>query len=59
MTGFYDVVHRRRAIRGEFTGAPVPTEVLHRILGAAHAAPSAPLTGATTPTARQRPDRGW
>jgi hypothetical protein len=26
VTGFYDVVHRRRDVRGEFTGAPVPTE---------------------------------
>jgi 5,6-dimethylbenzimidazole synthase len=42
--GFYDVVHRRRDVRGEFTGAPVPDEVLHRILSAAHAAPSVGLT---------------
>ncbi|MGH3752312.1 MAG: 5,6-dimethylbenzimidazole synthase [Pseudonocardiaceae bacterium] len=44
MTGFYDVVHRRRDVRGEFTGAPVPTDVLHRILSAAHAAPSVGLS---------------
>ncbi len=44
MTGFYDVVHRRRDVRGEFTGAPVPTDVLHRILGAAHTAPSVGLS---------------
>ncbi|MGH3687758.1 MAG: 5,6-dimethylbenzimidazole synthase [Pseudonocardiaceae bacterium] len=44
ITGFYDVVHRRRDVRGEFTGAPVSTEVLHRILGAAHTAPSVGLS---------------
>ncbi|MGB8995385.1 MAG: 5,6-dimethylbenzimidazole synthase [Pseudonocardiaceae bacterium] len=44
VAGFYEVVHRRRDVRGEFTGAPVPTEVLHRILGAAHAAPSVGLS---------------
>jgi 5,6-dimethylbenzimidazole synthase len=44
MADFYDVVHRRRDVRGEFTGAPVPTDVLHRILGAAHAAPSVGLS---------------
>lgn len=44
VTGFYDVVHRRRDVRGEFTGAPVPDDVLHRILSAAHAAPSVGLT---------------
>jgi 5,6-dimethylbenzimidazole synthase len=44
VTGFYDVVHRRRDVRGEFTGAPVPSEVLGRILGAAHAAPSVGLS---------------
>ena len=40
----YDVIHRRRDVRGQFTGAPVPAEVLDRILGAAHAAPSVGLT---------------
>lgn len=43
-TGFYQLVHRRRDVRGEFTGAPVPKEVLRRILGAAHAAPSVGLS---------------
>ncbi|WP_113701660.1 5,6-dimethylbenzimidazole synthase [Nonomuraea lactucae] len=36
----YDVIHRRRDVRGQFTGAPVEDEVLHRMLAAAHAAPS-------------------
>lgn len=36
----YEVVHRRRDTRGEFTGAPIPEDVLRRVLGAAHAAPS-------------------
>jgi 5,6-dimethylbenzimidazole synthase len=37
-------VHRRRDVRGEFTGAPVHPEVLRRILDAAHAAPSVGLS---------------
>ncbi|WP_433315635.1 5,6-dimethylbenzimidazole synthase [Micromonospora chersina] len=36
----YDVIHRRRDVRAEFTGEPVPDGVLDRILTAAHAAPS-------------------
>lgn len=36
----YDAIERRRDVRGEFTGAPVDDDVLHRVLGAAHAAPS-------------------
>ena len=41
---FYDVVHRRRDTRGEFTGAPIPPEMLRRVLSAAHAAPSVGLS---------------
>lgn len=41
---FYQVVHRRRDVRDEFTGAPVSPEVLRRILDAAHAAPSVGLS---------------
>jgi 5,6-dimethylbenzimidazole synthase len=40
----YDVIHRRRDIRAEFTGAPVPADVLDRVLSAAHAAPSVGLS---------------
>lgn len=36
----YDVIARRRDVRAEFTGAPVADEVLRRVLGAAHRAPS-------------------
>ncbi|WP_408895864.1 5,6-dimethylbenzimidazole synthase [Nocardioides sp. R1-1] len=36
----YDVIERRRDVRAEFTGAPVPDDVLERVLGAAHRAPS-------------------
>lgn len=36
----YDVIHRRRDVRAEFTGAPIPEDVLARVLAAAHAAPS-------------------
>jgi 5,6-dimethylbenzimidazole synthase len=40
----YDVIHRRRDVRGQFTGAPIPPGVLERVLGAAHAAPSVGLS---------------
>ncbi|MCO6009461.1 5,6-dimethylbenzimidazole synthase [Actinoallomurus purpureus] len=40
----YDVIHRRRDVRAEFTGAPIPEDVLHRVLAAAHAAPSVGLS---------------
>lgn len=41
---FYDVVHRRRDVRGQFTGEPIPEGRLERILEAGHAAPSVGLT---------------
>lgn len=40
----YDVMFRRRDVRGQFVGGTVPDEVLTRVLGAAHAAPSVGLT---------------
>lgn len=40
----YDVIHRRRDVRAEFTGAPIPRDVLDRVLAAAHAAPSVGLS---------------
>jgi 5,6-dimethylbenzimidazole synthase len=40
MTDFYDVLARRRDVRAEFTGAPIADDVLDRVLGAAHSAPS-------------------
>jgi 5,6-dimethylbenzimidazole synthase len=36
----YDVINRRRDTRREFTGAPLDSQVLERILAAAHCAPS-------------------
>lgn len=36
----YDALHRRRDTRAEFTGEPVPDDVLRTVLSAAHAAPS-------------------
>jgi 5,6-dimethylbenzimidazole synthase len=36
----YDLIERRRDVRAEFSDEPLPAEVLHRILAAAHAAPS-------------------
>ncbi len=43
-TDLYDVIGRRRDVRAEFTGAPVPDDVLHRVLDAAHRAPSVGMT---------------
>jgi len=44
MTGspasFYEVIERRRDVRAEFTGERLDDELLTRILGAAHRAPS-------------------
>ncbi|MGI5239530.1 5,6-dimethylbenzimidazole synthase [Dactylosporangium sp. CA-139066] len=40
----YEIIHRRRDVRGEFTGEPIPDAVLDRILTAAHAAPSVGLS---------------
>lgn len=42
--GLYDVLYRRRDVRAEFTGVPVPADVLGRVLQAGHAAPSVGLT---------------
>lgn len=44
LRGFYDVIRQRRDVRAQFTGEPVPPEVLRRILEAAHAAPSVGLS---------------
>ena len=43
-SSIYDVINRRRDVRGQFTGSEVEPEVLHRVLAAAHAAPSVGLT---------------
>jgi 5,6-dimethylbenzimidazole synthase len=40
----YSVIHRRRDVRGQFTGAAIEPEVLRRVLAAAHAAPSVGLS---------------
>jgi 5,6-dimethylbenzimidazole synthase len=42
--GLYEAIHRRRDVRAQFTGEPIAPEVLDRMLGAAHAAPSVGLT---------------
>lgn len=39
-SGLYETIHRRRDVRGEFTGGEIGTEELGRVLAAAHAAPS-------------------
>ena len=36
----YEVIGRRRDVRAEFTGGPIAPDALHRVLAAAHAAPS-------------------
>lgn len=43
-TDLYEVIRRRRDVRAEFTGEPVAPDVLHRILTAAHTAPSVGLS---------------
>jgi 5,6-dimethylbenzimidazole synthase len=40
----YDVIFRRRDVRGQFSGAPIEPAVLDRVLRAAHAAPSVGLS---------------
>nr|WP_200902292.1 5,6-dimethylbenzimidazole synthase [Protofrankia coriariae] len=40
----YGVIHQRRDVRAQFTGAPIPDGVLERVLAAAHAAPSVGLS---------------
>jgi 5,6-dimethylbenzimidazole synthase len=40
----YDAIARRRDVRAEFTGAPLDQDVLHRVLTAAHSAPSVGLS---------------
>ncbi len=44
VSSVYDVIERRRDVRGQFTGADVSNDVLHRILAAAHSAPSVGLS---------------
>lgn len=44
LAGLYDVIHRRRDVRAEFTGGRIDPEALDRVLGAGHAAPSVGLT---------------
>lgn len=41
---FYRVLRERRDVRGEFTGEPIDDDVLDRVLGAAHSAPSVGLS---------------
>ena len=38
--GVYKCIHKRRDVRGQFLPDPIPDEILARILGAAHHAPS-------------------
>ncbi|HEX3946318.1 MAG TPA: nitroreductase family protein [Acidimicrobiales bacterium] len=42
--GLYGAIFRRRDVRAQFTGEPIPADVLRRMLEAAHAAPSVGLT---------------
>lgn len=44
LDAFYRVLERRRDVRAEFTGEPIPKDVLERVLGAAHSAPSVGLS---------------
>src|SRR5690348_2503784 len=42
--GLYETIFRRRDVRTQFTGEPIPAPVLDRVLAAAHAAPSVGLS---------------
>jgi 5,6-dimethylbenzimidazole synthase len=42
--GLYEALHRRRDVRGQFTGEPIDDATLWRVLEAAHAAPSVGLS---------------
>lgn len=42
--GLYETIQRRRDVRAQFDGRPVPAVVLDRLFAAAHAAPSVGLT---------------
>ena len=42
--GLYETIRRRRDVRGQFTGGPIPPPVLERVLEASHAAPSVGLS---------------
>tara|TARA_R110002072_G_scaffold4245_6_gene30036 strand:+ start:47586 stop:48299 length:714 start_codon:yes stop_codon:yes gene_type:complete len=44
MQGFYETLFGRRDVRGEFTSAPVPEDILARLIIAAHHAPSVGLS---------------
>lgn len=44
LEAFYRVIQQRRDVRAEFTGEPIAPDVLERVLGAAHSAPSVGLT---------------
>jgi 5,6-dimethylbenzimidazole synthase len=44
LTSLYEAIHRRRDVRGQFTGGPIDPEALERVLAAAHAAPSVGLS---------------
>lgn len=44
LTNLYEAIHRRRDVRGQFTGGPIDPEALERVLAAAHAAPSVGLS---------------
>jgi 5,6-dimethylbenzimidazole synthase len=44
MQGFYETLFGRRDVRSEFTSAPVPDDVLARLIIAAHHAPSVGLS---------------
>ncbi len=44
MQGFYATLFGRRDVRGEFTSAPIPEDILARLIIAAHHAPSVGLS---------------
>ena len=56
MQGFYETLFGRRDVRGEFTSAPVPQDVLARLIIAAHHAPSVGLSQPWNFIVIQRPE---
>lgn len=42
--GLYETIHRRRDVRAQFTGEPIDSEILLKVLSAAHSAPSVGLS---------------
>ncbi len=56
MQGFYETLFGRRDVRSEFTSAPIPEDILARLIIAAHHAPSVGLSQPWNFIVIQRPE---